>query len=101
MRDLFRCCRLFKLNCHFLTLSLRTSVNVPTGSMPAAVRLHYILCARDLIILAFGLGLCRWSANCGRLLVVYDRIDRISGPLLGRRSTELGPWHEMKSRGIA
>jgi hypothetical protein len=39
--------------------------------MPAAERLHCILCSRDLEMLAFVFGLCRWSANFGRFLVVF------------------------------
>jgi hypothetical protein len=39
--------------------------------MPTAARPHCILRARDSEILALVFGLCRWSANCGRLLAVY------------------------------
>ena len=46
--------------------------------MPAAVCLHCILHAKDLGMLAFVLGLCRWSGKLGRLLVVYYRIVQIS-----------------------
>jgi hypothetical protein len=33
-----------------------------------------IMCARDLRMLALVFGLCRWSANWGRLLVVYANV---------------------------
>jgi len=59
-------------------LSLGMPGNALTASMPAAVRPHCILCARDLRMLAIVFGLCRWSASFGRLLVVYYRIAQIS-----------------------
>jgi hypothetical protein len=63
-------------NCHKLLLSLGTSGNAPTVSMHA--RRHHLHCillchSRDLEMLANLFGLCRWSTNFGRLLVVYYR----------------------------
>ena len=62
----------------------------PTTSMPAGPRPRCILCIRDLRMLALGFRLCRWSAICWHLLVVYYRIAQISrlnlacaGPLPG------------------
>ena len=40
----------------------------------AAASLYCILFAKDLGMLALIFGLRRWSANCGRLIVVYPRI---------------------------
>jgi hypothetical protein len=37
--------------------------------MPAAARSHFILRARDLGILAFFFGLCRWSIKCENSVV--------------------------------
>jgi hypothetical protein len=42
--------------------------------MPAAGRLHCIVSDRNLETLALVHSLCRWSAECGRLFVVYCRI---------------------------
>ena len=64
--------------CHTFTVSPLEPGRAPTASMPAAARPHFILGARDLEIMALGLGRCRWSANLGRLFVVYHRILLIS-----------------------
>jgi hypothetical protein len=61
-----------------LALSHFEPGRAPTASMLAAVRPHCILHARDLRMLAFDFGLCRWSAFFGRSLVVYYRIAQIS-----------------------
>jgi hypothetical protein len=49
-----------------------------TAFLCAAARPYCILVARDLRTLAHVFGLCRLSANFGRLLVVYHRIAQIS-----------------------
>jgi len=61
-----------------LALSHFEPGRAPTASMLAAARPHCILHARDLRMLAFDFGLCRWSAFFGRSLVVYYRIAQIS-----------------------
>ncbi len=65
-------------NCHTLVLSHLAAEGGKAASMPAAVRPHCIMRARDLGRLALVFGLWRWSANFGRLLVVYYRIAQIS-----------------------
>jgi hypothetical protein len=60
-----------KSNCHKLKLLYLELGRAWTASMPAALRLYCIVTARDLLILAFVFGPCRWSAIFGRLLVVY------------------------------
>jgi hypothetical protein len=54
-----------KSNCHMLTLSNLEFDRVQTASMPAAAHPHYILPVKGLEILAFVLGLFRWSASHG------------------------------------
>jgi hypothetical protein len=69
-------------NCHTLALSNLAAGRGKTASM-AATRINCILRARDLgmlvlcVFIALVFGLCRWSANCWRLLVVYFRIAQI------------------------
>jgi hypothetical protein len=58
-----------KLNCHTLTHSHLELGRALTASMPAAARLHCILHARDLRMLALVFGLCRWSSNFDRLFL--------------------------------
>jgi hypothetical protein len=65
-------------NCHMLAVLLGTLGNAPIASMPAAARPHCILQVRDLGMLAFVFGQCRWSPNCERLSVVYYGIAQIS-----------------------
>ena len=65
-------------NCHTLALSHLAVDRGKAASIPGAARPHCILQARDLEKLALVFGLCRWSANFGRLLVVYHRIVQIS-----------------------
>ena len=61
-------------NCHMLLLSMGTLKNFPTASMPAATRPHCILGAKDLQMLAFVCGLCRWSANLSSRFLLQMRI---------------------------
>jgi hypothetical protein len=61
-------------DCHSFALSLSAFSRGKAALMPAAGRLHCIVCDRNLETLALVHSLCRWSAECGRLFVVYCRI---------------------------
>jgi hypothetical protein len=65
-------------NCHTIALSDSAADRGKTASIPAAVRSYCIPHGKDLEMLVFVYGLCRWSANFASLLVVYYRIEQIS-----------------------
>jgi hypothetical protein len=53
-------------------------------------RLHCILCGRDLIMLAFVFGLCRWSANFGRFCRLLPNMTNFPFKVSLRRSPHSG-----------